>query len=110
MTNQEYIKKLEVLKKDGFYDSQSETEGFQNALSMAIIFARELDSPKECEFIEIEDVFEEWSECSACKRKFRDPFSWLQENVAVHSAEDFNFCPHCGCKIKREVENDESRD
>ena len=102
MTKQELIKKFEVMKRGPHYDSQSETEGYQNALSMAIAFASELDESKECVFIETnESDFDEWFECSRCKRRCKEPSSWLKQNAAVDEGEDFNFCPNCGAKIKR---------
>lgn len=44
--------------------------------------------PDVCEFLE-------YVQCNSCKR-------WT---LKMHSAEDFDFCPNCGCYMKEDNEN-----
>lgn len=66
-------------------------EGYASVLGTAIELAEQLDV-KECEIIT--------GCCSKCMQNLE-----LKEWVSYGLQEDYkpNYCPHCGCKIKRGV-------
>jgi transcription initiation factor IIE alpha subunit len=89
MTKKELISILESSKdKNPILDVPAAVNN--QVLDHAIYLAKELDEPKECEWKENESngYF-----CSNCH----------YDLMRTHATDNFNYCPNCGAKIKKEI-------
>jgi len=111
MTKQELIEKLEFEPCNECIEVREKSEsddylcnycqGYRDANNYAIELIEQLDELKECEFNENKNIENDFY-CSNCKSNFYQCHTY--ECSCTPSISEYNFCPNCGARIRREYE------